>query len=446
MQCHEIRHWFVDYYRRLGFQVLPRAPILHDSVPMSFVMSAGLVQIETLLAHLSDRTSNEYVLVQECFRHFDIEKVGTDAYHLSLFEMPGAFRFGLRGQDAVIEQMWKMATNVMTIPAERIWISYFDGGTYSGHTLPADERTLRAWLTLGVRPSQLVGLGLNGNYWRQSGTLGGDNQPRKCGPHTEMFYDRGLQLACSATCQPGCPCGRFMEFANTLFISHYYNPPTDDLITLPEPFTETVIGTERIAMISQRAASVFEIDRYQPIVGCIQQFTPTDRPLDALQTISAQIIADHLRALYVLVADGAPPPGKDGRERIVKRLIRGVLTRQILLGIDSKDFFPTVIRQIADSFTGAEPLLALPTTTLLDYLTAEKTRFSKTIEQGQRQLRQLIQRRQRQPLAGHEVVFFEKQCGLPRPLLDTLIRQEGASFSEADYRSALGMWGTIRHH
>lgn len=446
MQCHEIRQSFVAYYRSLGFLVLPRAPILHDSVPMSFVMSAGLVQIETALAQLAERASNTYVLVQECFRHFDIEKVGADAYHLSLFEMPGAFRFGIEGQSTVIEQMWQLATGVLCIPPDRIWISYFDGGTYSGHTLTADELTFTTWRQLGVQPHRLVGLGLEGNYWRQSGILGGDGQLRKCGPHTEMFYDRGAPLACSAECRPGCACGRFMEFANTLFISHHYDPKTNELIPLAEPFTETVIGTERVAMISQRAAAVFDIDSYRPIIECIRQFTPANHLPENLRTASEQVIADHLRALYVLVADGAPPPGKDGRGRIVKRLIRGVATRRILLGIDSQEFLPAAIRQIARSFAGSESAPASPEATLLDYFATETARFIRTIEQGRRRLRQFVRRDRRQLLAGHEVVFFEKQCGLPRPLLDTFIKQEGASFSEAEYRSALSRWGAIPHH
>src|SRR5512139_3460059 len=94
MEAREVRQQFVDFYTQRGFYSLPRAPLLHPSVPMSFVMSAGLVQIETSLAQLRDRPSNCFVLVQECFRHFDLDKVGSDDFHLSLFEMPGAFRFG----------------------------------------------------------------------------------------------------------------------------------------------------------------------------------------------------------------------------------------------------------------------------------------------------------------------------------------------------------------
>jgi len=91
MKCHEIRHKFISYYQQNDFHLLPTAPLLHPSVPMSFVMSAGLGQIETSLANVKNRGGNQFVLVQDCFRHFDRESVGGNDTHLSLFEMPAAF-------------------------------------------------------------------------------------------------------------------------------------------------------------------------------------------------------------------------------------------------------------------------------------------------------------------------------------------------------------------
>ena len=93
MNASEIRRRFVGYYEGMGFHPLPRAPMLHPSIPMSYVMSAGLVQVETSLARAEQRQGDQFVLVQECFRHFDLDKVGTDGIHLSLFEMPGGVRF-----------------------------------------------------------------------------------------------------------------------------------------------------------------------------------------------------------------------------------------------------------------------------------------------------------------------------------------------------------------
>ncbi len=103
MNCAEIRQKFVQYYQNLGFQLLPRAPMMHPSIPMSFVMSTGLVQVETSLANTKNRSGNQFVLVQDCFRHFDLDRIGTDNIHLSLFEMSGAFVFRSNGQQKYIK-------------------------------------------------------------------------------------------------------------------------------------------------------------------------------------------------------------------------------------------------------------------------------------------------------------------------------------------------------
>jgi len=204
--------------------------MLHPSIPMSFVMSAGLVQVETSLAQAQNRRGNKFVLVQDCFRHFDLKAVGTDEVHLSLFEMPGAFIFGTDERENFIGAVWKFVTTDLSLDAERIWVSYFGGDELANQRLAADEQTYRTWRDIGVPQNRIVGLGKTHNYWIQGGGL--QNQEsilRKCGPHTELFYDRDPRRKCSAHCQPGCRCGRFVEFSNTLFISHEFDPQNNRL-------------------------------------------------------------------------------------------------------------------------------------------------------------------------------------------------------------------------
>lgn len=143
--------------------------------------------------------------------------------------------------------------------------------------------------------------------------------PRKAGPNTELFYDRGAEKACGPDCRPGCRCGRFVEFSNSLFICREQDSQNKSLHPMAEPFAETVIGTERVAMILQSAQSVFETDSYRPIIDAIRNFVQTPNLPESLATASERVIADYLKALYVLVADGAPSPGKNGRERIINR-------------------------------------------------------------------------------------------------------------------------------
>ena len=445
MNSSEIRHRFVDYYKGMGFHLLPRAPMLHPSIPMSFVMSAGLVQVETSLARAEERRGDQFVLVQECFRHFDLDKVGTDGIHLSLFEMPGAFVFGPNGKAGTVRRMWTLATSVLGIDKSHIWVSYFKGGKMLGSYLPGDEVTRQAWIEVGVPENRIVGL-VDDNYWVQGGGIDGMETPRKAGPNTELFYDRGAERACGPDCRPGCKCGRFVEFSNSLFICRELDSQGESMRPMAEPFAETVIGTERVAMILQGAQSVFGIDSYCPVIAVIHSFVCTPSLPESLVAASERVIADYLKALYFLVADGAPPPGKNGRERIIKILIRGVITRQIILGIETREFLPALIDCI--SRTVHSTLRAAPEdeARLVSYFSTVSQRFSKTIERGHCQLERFLKENDGRTLSGPQIACLEKKWGLPHLLIAKMLQGKGLVFVEAEYREALEIWRQQPHN
>jgi len=446
MNSIEIRRRFVNYYKELGFYLLPRAPMLHPSIPMSFVMSAGLVQIETSLARVEDRPGNQFVLVQECFRHFDLDKVGTDGIHLSLFEMPGAFVFGPNGKTETVRRMWTLATSVLGIDESRIWASYFNGGRVLDDYLPIDEATRQAWIEVGLPENRIVGLGTDDNYWVQGGGIDGMETPRKAGPNTELFYDRGAERACGAGCSPGCGCGRFVEFSNSLFICRELDSQSVSLCPMAEPFAETVIGTERVAMILQGAQSVFQTDSHRPIIDVIHSFVRTSGAPESLVTASERVIADYAKALYFLVADGAPRPGKNGRERIIKLLIRGVTARQIILGIETGEFLPTLMDCISQTVHSTLRATPEDEERLESYFSTESQRFLKTIERGRRQLVRFLKENDGRTLSGLQIVCLEKRWGLPHILTAAALQEKGLAFAEAEYREALEVWKQQSHN
>lgn len=442
----EIRERFVDYYEHNGFSRLPRAPMLHPSIPMSFVMSAGLVQVETSLANADDRDGDRFVLVQECFRHFDIDRVGKTDIHLSLFEMPGAFVFGPNGKESTVERMWTLATSILNIDKDRIWISYFGGGKVLGKSLPQDDETYRAWIGVGAPPNRIVALGPKHNYWIQGGGINGMESSRKAGPNTELFYDRGKDLACGPDCKPGCRCGRFVEFSNSLFICYERERGNGHLHPMDEPFAETVIGTERVAMILQNVSSVFAIDSYRPIMSVTESLIDKPDLDEALVAESKRVIADYMRALFVLVADGAPPPGKNGRERIIKLLIRGVVTREILLGIQSSEFLNAIVDCICQAEHKSVKSSPAVKQRIIRYFISESKRFLKTIDRGSRQLEWLLNKNEGATLFGSQILFLEKRKGLPHLITAMLLREKGLAFAEKDYEKALEAWKKQPHN
>lgn len=435
MDSVEIRQLFIDHFEDMGYQSLPRAPMIDPSIPMSFVMSAGLVQVENSLAKSIRRDGNRYVLVQECFRHFDLEKVGTDDTHLSLFEMPGAFIFGPNGKSSTVRRMWTLATSVLGLNKEHIWATYFNGGQVMDDNLPEDIETRDAWLKSDILDNHIVGLGMDKNYWIQGKGIEDVSNSKKCGPNTELFYDRGTQRACSENCKPGCNCGRFVEFSNSLFICSEVRRDKRFIQPLGNPFTEMVIGTERIAMIHQGSRSVFEIDSIKPLITILDQFVCKTIPTEIL-IAHERVIADHLRGLYFLIADGAPPPGKDGRARIIKMLIRRVATRLIILGIDPRLILPevlTCVSQMAPENMREERIKEQ----VVSFFLSEYERYSRTIKRGELKLMQILKENNDYTLSGHQIVCLEKQWGMPVQLISMELEKKNLAFNESEYREAL---------
>jgi alanyl-tRNA synthetase len=414
--------------------------MLDDSIPMSFVMSAGLVQVEQSLAKARMGNSDKFMLVQDCFRHFDLDKVGTDDFHLSIFEMPGAFKFGPDGKVDTIRRMWHLATSVFGINKSQLWASYFKGDGLLGNELPEDKIVHQTWLDLGLAPCRVIGLGAKDNYWLQGKGFGGGDVVRKSGPNTELFYDRGDDRACGPQCLPGCKCGRFIEFSNSLFISYEVNPECRKFQPLTDPFSETVIGVERVAMILQEKESVFDIDAYRPILDTICEFVDLSDIHSPGIVESERILADHLKALYLLIADDAPPPGKNGRERIIKLLIRRVITQQILLGITSSDFLLAILKCISTVLQSDNKNWIQ--SRVIEYFAIERDRFNETLDKGYQQLSKFIENSHDGVLSGAQLVFLEKRMGFPSRLTQKMLREKGLMFPEADYRSALKIWRT----
>lgn len=413
--------------------------MLDESIPMSFVMSAGLVQVERSLTRDSNRNGDRFVLVQDCFRHFDLDKVGTDDVHLSMFEMPGAFMFGAINKADTIRRMWQLATSVFKINKDRIWSSYFDGGVVLNNQIPRDDVARQAWVEVGLPEERIVGLGSRDNFWLQGKGFNGGDIVRKSGPNTELFYDRGADRACSPGCKPGCRCGRFLEFSNSLFICYEVSPECERLQLLQDPFSETVIGIERVAMILQAKESVFEIDSYQPVLNVIRTYVRVDDVNLTWVRESERVLADYLKALYMLAADSAPPPGKNGRERIVKLLIRGVMTRQLLLGISSPKFIPDVLSCLAEKMTGArkEPWIR---DRVLEYFSSQREIFISTVERGYSALEKILEENYGKTLSGEQILHLEKSIGIPRPLVEGKLRSKCLPYYQADYEDALVRW------
>jgi alanyl-tRNA synthetase len=424
---------FGEYYESLGYKVIPGSSLLDPSVPMTFVMSAGLVQVETSARLHGGRTESRYALIQNCFRYFDLANVGSSAAHLSLFQMPGAFTFGPLSKRDSIAQIWQLLTQVYGFPPKSLWATYFAGGQVARRWFEPDVESQRAWREVGPPDSRIVGLGGEHNFWKQGAGVVSAEQMLKCGPNTEVFFDRGLHLSCGPTCRPGCRCGRFVEFLNTLFITLHIDEHTNVVKPLEEPFTETVIGAERVAMLLQGVSSVYEIDSIRPLIERVRAYVWAHNLTTADQIRHECTLADHVRAILFLTADGAPPPGRGGRARLMRKLVREMLTSQMLLGIGDSGFISSLAQTAVSLYGEQQPQLFAAQARVSSYVATEQNRFERTLEDGRHHLNRILNRRGNREFGPQDALEMERRHGVPRPLLEAMLVQQKVDFSRLVY-------------
>jgi alanyl-tRNA synthetase len=434
-----ISQLFLDYYESRGYKTIAGSSLLDPSVPMSFVMSAGLVQVERSAALQGRRKHDRYVLLQNCFRYFDLDTIGDSAYHLTLFRMAGAFTFGNVNRFACVSNNWDLLTRIFGLSPESIWVTYFEGGEVGGRFFEPDVETYQAWQMVGLPPERIIGLGPDSNFWKQGASVVGEREAPKCGPNTEVFYDRGSQFQCGLECKPGCRCGRFVEIQNTLLVIWYFDEERRLLKPLDEPFVEAVIGTERLEMLLQKKSSVFEIESVVHILEHIQKNEPEPVKSLAGRIKQERIVVNHIRSILFLTADGAPKPGHGGRARLMRKLIRGLLTALKLLRISDPQFIRTLIDLAISIYLEQHPALLGVRDLALRNILEESDLFERTLEKGTRHLDSLLQVHGGH-LSAEDLVTIEKEFGVPNSLLSAMLQQRQVSFDQQTYQNAYAAW------
>ncbi len=304
------------YYGALGHTSVPAYSLLHPAFKTSFVLSAGVIDMEQRLA--GDTAGQvRSVLVQPCFRHFDSAAV-TSGRHLSLFLMGAALYFDSPSPVVVVESLLRFLLTELSLPRDRLWLTTFAGGDIAGSEIPADVESEAVWRSVGLSPGQAVRCGSAQNFWRE-GANSGEARSGLCGPHAEVFVERRDPVACTASsCRPGCECGRFLEIGNVVFPR--YRLVADRLETIPSVLAEAALGLDRVAMVVEAKDKVFDTSA---LMG--YKTEALHGPLSDMSDANAiAIILDHVRSFCCLVAEGARPSAK-GRGHILRRLMRDAM-------------------------------------------------------------------------------------------------------------------------
>ena len=365
----QIRKTFLNYFEKNGHKIVPASSLVPDNDPTLMFTNSGMVQFKNILAGNETRDYTRAATSQKSVRaggkHNDLDSVGYDVRHHTFFEMLGNFSFGDYFKEEAIYYAWELLTKEFMIPKEKLAVTYY-------HT---DQEAHDLWKKISNLPDdRIISIATKDNFWQM-----GDTGP--CGPCSEIFYDHGPEVWGGLPGTPEEDGDRFIEIWNLVF-DQFEDLPDGSRVNIKKPSIDTGMGLERIAAILQGVHSNFDIDTFQNIIKAIANIANTD-PNGPLMA-SHNVVADHLRAMSFLIADGVLP-SNEGRGYVLRRIMRRAMRHAYLLGVKEPMMYkllPVLQKEMGDAYPELYRFEKLITETIH----MEEKRFGKTLDKGMRLL------------------------------------------------------------
>ncbi len=360
MDAADLRSTFLTYFADRGHTIVPSASLIPHDPSLLFTI-AGMVPFKPYFLQEEAPPFPRAVSVQKCFRAPDIDIIGTTQRHLTFFEMMGNFSFGDYFKEGAIQFAWGLITEGFGLDPERLWVTV--------HVSDDDAEAI--WRdTIGVRPERIQRLDED-NFWGM-----GDSGP--CGPCSEIFFDKGPSFGADGGPAFGGD-DRFIEFWNLVFMQ-YERGPGASLTELPTKNIDTGAGFERVLSILNGVESVFATDLFTPLLEAASRAVDTPYGHDAGTDVAIRRIAEHGRAMTMLVADGVLP-SNEGRGYVLRRIVRRAILAARRSGSDASLVAPLVDATI-EKMGGAYPVLGRDRDLIVEVLEREEAGFARTLRTG----------------------------------------------------------------
>ena len=414
MKAIDIRNKYLKFFENHGHKVIPSSPLIPENDPSVLFTTAGMQPLVPYLLGEKHPEGKRLTDYQKCLRTNDIDEVG-DNRHLTYFEMLGNWSLGDYFKEESIQMSYEFLTKELGIPSEKISVTCFAGD----EDCPRDELTASCWEKAGIPKDRIYYYGKDDNWW-----IAGEEGP--CGPDTEMFYDTG-KPKCSPDCQPSCDCGKYVEIWNNVFMEYYKK---DGKYTkLEQRNVDTGLGLERMAMLLQGKQTPFDTEIFSPVMEKLQSLAKND------DIASRRIVAEHLRASMMIICDGGRPSNLD-RGYILRRLIRRMTRHLNKLQIDLNEL-PNLIELNIETLKEMYPELQDHKKEIKDVIVAEKDKFMKTLNNGEREFNKVINRLKNQEINkidGKTIFNLYETYGFPPEVTKDLATENGfeVDLSEVD--------------
>ena len=415
MGLNEIREKYLSFFESKEHLRMPSFSLVPQGDKSLLLINAGMAPLKKYFTGELTPPRNRVTTCQKCIRTPDIESVGITARHGTYFEMLGNFSFGDYFKHEATRWAWEFCTQVMEMPADRIYISVYE----------EDDEAFDIWTKeVGIPEDHMVRFGKADNFW--------EHGAGPCGPCSELYFDRGEKYGCgSPDCKVGCECDRFIEFWNLVF-TQFENDGNGNYTRLKSCNIDTGMGLERLACIMQDVDNIFEVDTVQNIMKHVMEISGIKYHENEKNDISLRVITDHIRSTTFMIGDGVMP-SNEGRGYVLRRLLRRAARHGRLLGIQGT-FLSGVCETVIKENANAYPNLVEKRDLIVKVIKAEEESFNKTIDTGLSLLENIIENMDSKVLSGADAFKLQDTFGFPIDLTKELLEERGMSVDIDEYK------------
>ncbi|MGG6230152.1 alanine--tRNA ligase [Tenacibaculum sp. SDUM215027] len=432
MKSQDIRAKFLDYFKSKQHEIVPSAPMVLKNDPTLMFTNAGMVPFKEFFLGNSTPKNNRISDSQKCLRvsgkHNDLEEVGYDTYHHTMFEMLGNWSFGDYFKKEAIAWAWELLTEVYKVDKDILYVTVFEGDESDGTKM--DQEAYDIWKQYISEDRILMG-NKKDNFWEM-----GEQGP--CGPCSEIHVDirsaeEKAKIDGKSLVNEDHP--QVVEIWNLVFMQ-YNRKANGTLVDLPAKHIDTGMGFERLCMVLQGVQSNYDTDVFTPLIREIGTITGSKYGKDEKIDIAIRVIADHVRAVAFAIADGQLP-SNNGAGYVIRRILRRAIRYGFTFLNQKEPFIYKLVETLAYQMGSAFPEIRKQNTLVHNVIKEEETSFLRTLDQGLLLLDQVIATTNGKTVSGKRAFELYDTYGFPLDLTQLIAREKGYEINEEEFNAGM---------
>ena len=428
MDSNTIRNIFIDFFKNKSHNFVESSPIVSKNDPSLMFSNAGMNQFKSIFLGGESNVGKRVVNSQKCLRvsgkHNDLDEVGIDHYHHTMFEMLGNWSFGDYFKNEIIKWSWEILTNEYKISPDDLYVTIFEGSSEDG--LQKDNEAEKYWSEI-IDESRIILGNKKDNFWEM-----GDTGP--CGPCSEIHVDLRTEeekLKLSAVDLVNKDHPQVIELWNLVFIQ--FNRKSDGTLEpLPEKHIDTGMGFERLARVIQKKESNYDTDIFKPIIVEIEKISGISYGFDEKSDIAIRVIADHLRAVSFCIADGQIP-SNTGAGYVVRRILRRAIRYAYTFLNIEKPFIFKLVNVLSNQFKDSFNEINKQKSHIQSIIEQEEKSFLRTLSQGINRLNIIINESNSKQIDAKDVFELYDTYGFPADLTELILNEHNRTFDQSDF-------------